>query len=165
MIKTRRSIRSFNSNEIDDEKIEKLLEAAKWAPSAGNLQARDVILVKESETKHELVDASFGQRFIEDAYMIIVVCANTAKSESGYGHRGAYLYCIQDATTSIQNILLMASALGLGSCWIGAFDEEKVREILNIPAEVRPIALIPVGYSDTEPKPPSRSLSVHNEKW
>ncbi len=167
VIKNRRSIRKFKSKPVEKEKLDKLLEAAEWAPSAGNLQARDVILVTEQKTKEELVKAKYGrgvQHFILDAPVVIVVCVNQQKALP-HGQRGTSLYCIQDATASIQNILLMAYALGLGSCWIGAFDEDSVREVLGIPKHARPIAIIPLGYPDESPRPTPRKIDLHKEHW
>ena len=150
--------------DVEEEKISEIVKAAKWAPSAGNLQARDLILVREPKTREQLAKAAFSQMFILKAPLVFIVCANMEKSSQVYGLRGE-LYSIQDATASIQNMLLALHSLGLGCCWIGAFDSGRVREILNIPAKIRPIALMPVGYPDEEPQTPSRSLDLHKEKW
>lgn len=147
----RRSIRSFLPKKIEDWKENELLKAANAAPSAGNSQARFFYLVKKTETKNDLARAAYGQYFIEEASIILVVCSDCPKSGSRYGRRGETLYAIQDATASIQNILLAAHALDLGSCWVGAFDEEEVREILSIPKNLRPIAILPVGYPNEQP--------------
>jgi len=165
IIKNRRSIRHFSSRDVERDKIDKILEAAKWAPSAGNLQARDFILVKDSKTKDKIATAALNQDFISEAPIVLVVCANKKRSGDRYGRRGESLYCIQDATASIQNMLLMAHSMGLGSCWVGAFDEEKIRGILGIPPEVRPIAIIPVGYPDETPVAPSRRIELHENRW
>ncbi|HDH40986.1 MAG TPA: nitroreductase family protein [Candidatus Altiarchaeales archaeon] len=164
-IKNRRSIRHFSSRNVESDKIDKILEAAKWAPSAGNLQARDFILIKDSKTRDKIATAALNQGFISEAPIVIVVCANRRRSGYRYGRRGESLYCIQDATASIQNMLLMAHSMGLGSCWVGAFDEEKIREILGIPPEVRPVAIIPIGYPDEIPVTPERRIEVHEDSW
>lgn len=164
-IKNRRCIRKFKSKDVEEEKINKILEAANWAPSAGNLQARDFILVRNSEIKEKIAEAALYQNFINEAPVVIVVCANEKKSSYKYGSRGSELYCIQDATISAQNIMLTAYSLGLGSCWVGAFDENRIREILNIPEYVRPVAIIPIGYPDEIPRAPPRSLDLHEDKW
>jgi len=167
-IKGRRSIRSFKQTPIPEEIINKILEAACWAPSAGNLQSWEFILIKDEETKKKLCDAALGQCFIQEAPLTIVVCANQKRSSSRYGSRGANLYSICDASAAIQNILLSAYALGLGTCWIGAFYEDEVSRILELPEGIKPIAIIPIGYPNEKPIAPRRfSLNkvVHKEKY
>ena len=167
-IKGRRSIRLFKSQDVPAESVEKLIDAARWAPSAGNIQPWDFIIVRKPEIKRELAEAALGQTFIEEAPVVIVVCANENRSSQGYGVRGKTLYCIQDTAAAIQNIHLTAYSLGLGTCWIGAFREEKARETLKIPHGIRPVAIIPVGYPAESPSPRSRrpiSQIVHYETF
>ena len=112
--------------------------------------------------------AALDQTFIEEAPVVIVVCANEIRSGRGYGNRGATLYCLQDTAAAIQNMLLTACDLGLGTCWVGAFHEEDARKILNIPRGVRPIAIIPVGHPAEKPEMRfKRALSevVHYETY
>jgi len=151
VIVSRRSIRAFKPDPVSEELVDKILEAARWAPSAGNLQAREFILVKNPEVKRRLSRAALGQDFIEEAPIDIVVCADEEQSARRYMDRGRKLYCIQDAAASIENILLIVHALGLGACWIGAFEEEAVAETLNLPRGVRPVAIIPIGYPAEHP--------------
>jgi nitroreductase len=165
VIRGRRSIRRFNSRDVEADKIDRILEAARWAPSAGNLQARAFILVRDSRIKDRIAEAALNQYFISEAPIIFVVCADRRKSEGRYGMRGVDLYCIQDASAAIQNILLMAHSLGLGSCWVGAFDEGRIRKILEIPEDVKPVAIIPVGYPDEASSAPSRRMELHEDKW
>ncbi len=155
-IKERRSIRTFKNEDISAETVEKLIEAARWAPSAGNVQPWEFIIVRKPEIKRKLAEAALNQSFIEEAPVVIVVCADEIRSSQGYGVRGKTLYCIQDTAAAIQNIHLAAYAFGLGTCWVGAFREERAREILKIPNGVRPVAIIPVGYPAEHPKPRSR---------
>lgn len=155
----------FSSRSVEGQKLDELLEAAKWAPSAGNMQARDFILVREQKTKEEIAKAALNQGFISEAPLVIIACANKRKSSKKYGSRGESLYSIQDATIAVQNILLVAHSIALGSCWVGAFDEEKVKEILEIPEGVRPIAIVPIGYPAEDPTPPTRRIDVHEEGW
>jgi nitroreductase len=154
LFKSRRSIRSFTSEDISNEDLEKILEAARWAPSAGNIQPWEFIIVRKPETKREIAKAALNQMFIEEAPVVIVVCANEARSSWTYGSRGATLYCIQDTAAAIENILLAACALGLGTCWVGAFHEDEVRRILKIPKGLRPVAIIPIGHPAEKPSPP-----------
>lgn len=167
-IKGRRSIRAFLETDVPYEMVEKLIEAARWAPSAGNIQPWEFIIVRNPETKRRLVEAALGQSFIEEAPVVIVVCADEERSARGYGIRGRTLYCIQDTAAAIQNIHLAAHALGLGTCWVGAFREEEARKILEIPDGVRPVAIIPVGYPAESPSPRSRrplKQIIHYEKF
>jgi nitroreductase len=151
-IKTRRSIRAFTDQQVADKEVEKLIEAARWAPSAGNIQPWEFIIVRDPKIKHGLCEAALNQVFIEEAAVVIVVCADPVRSSKGYGSRGTNLYCLQDTAAATQNILLTAQALGLASCWVGAFNEEEAKKVLRVPDELRPIAIIPVGYSAEKPQ-------------
>jgi nitroreductase len=165
-IKRRRSIRAFKGQDVPIETIQILIDAASWAPSAGNIQPWEFIVVRKPDTKAKLAEAALDQSFIEEAPVLIVVCADENRSSQRYGTRGKTLYCIQDTATSIQNILLAAYALGLATCWVGAFREDEARRILGIPAGVRPVAIIPVGYGDETPGSRSRrpiSQIIHGE--
>jgi len=155
-IKGRRSIRAFKSEDVPPEIVEKLIDAARWAPSAGNIQPWEFIIVRNPEIKRRLVEAALGQTFIEEAPVVIVVCADEARSSQGYGLRGKTLYCIQDTAAATQNIHLTAYSLGLGTCWVGAFREEEARAILKIPPGIRPVAIVPVGYPAESPPPRSK---------
>jgi len=151
-IKTRRSIRAFTPEEISGGEIEKILDAARWAPSAGNIQPWIFVIVRKPDIKRRISEAALNQFFIEEAPVVIVVCAEQERSRMGYGSRGATLYCIQDTAAATQNILLAAHALGLGACWVGAFDEEEVRHILRIPRGIRPVAIVPIGHPAEKPR-------------
>jgi len=166
-IKERRSVRKFKDLTVGKEMIEELLKAAQMAPSAGNLQARDFVVVLNKTTKQKLKNAALGQSFIEQAPVVIIAVANIERSSRVYKSRGE-LYAIQDATAGIENILLAAYSMGLATCWVGAFDENAVSEILGIPKKTRPIAIIPVGYADETPAAPPRidmDKVVHREAW
>ncbi len=167
-IRSRRSIRSFEAKPIPDTLLSEILEAAQWAPSAGNCQARDFIVVRNEETKRKLSEAALGQEFIEEVGVDIVVCANMERSARRYGERGRRLYSTLDAAASVQNLLLAAQALGLGTCWVGAFSDETVTEILGLPSYLRPVGIIPVGFPGETPMPPRRmplERVVHWERF
>ncbi len=151
----RRSVRRFKDSQIPREKIERLKEALIWAPSAGNLQARKFYFVFNEELKEKLAEAALNQDFISEAPLVVVGCCDLEKI-SWYGERGKNLYTICDVAASIENLMLLATAEGLGSCWVGAFDEEKVIKILNLPKNERPIVLVPVGLPAQTPKAPPR---------
>ena len=152
LIKVRRSIRAFKSKPIEEEKLKKILMAANLAPSAGNLQAYEIYVVKDSKLKRMLSRASFDQEFIAEAPIVLVFCANPPRSAIRYGKRGEELYSIQDATIATTFAMLMASDLGLGNVWVGAFDEEEVKRILNLPRYLRPVAILPIGYPAEQPE-------------
>ena len=168
MIKERRSIRAFSDRDISDGDVELLVEAACWAPSAGNRQPWEFVVVRGWEGKRRLVEAAHGQSFIAEAPVVFVVCADPGRSASRYGRRGVELYCLQDTAAAVQNLLLTAAANGLGGCWIGAFDEDRAARAVGAPAGVRPIAIVPVGYPAESPPPrPRRRLSevIHRERF
>jgi len=164
-VANRRSVRAFKSKAIEKAKLQKILEAANSAPSAGNLQAYEIVLIKDNKQKEALTEASNNQEFIAEAPVVLVFCANPRRS-SRYSSRGADLYCIQDATIAASYAQLAATALGLSSVLVGAFDENAVSKIINA-RSVLPIAIIPIGYPNEEPeKTPRRKINdiVHNEK-
>lgn len=154
-VKERRSIRDFQKKEIPPGLIEKLVEALIWAPSAGNLQSRKFYFVQDGRTKKEIVSAALGQSFIAEAPLVIVGCTDD-KISGRYGERGVNLYSIQDVAASIMGMMLVAHENGLGSVWVGAFREEGVSKILNLPGNLRPVAIVPVGYPLRIPSPPPR---------
>ncbi|MDD3421603.1 MAG: nitroreductase family protein [Methanocellales archaeon] len=165
-IENRRSIRKFKEKQVSKSDINILLHSAQMAPSAGNLQAREFIVVSSEGGREKLARAALKQEFLREAPITIVVCANLKRSEMRYRSRSA-LYAIQDATASVMNILLAAYSLGLGTCWVGAFDEREVSSLLSLPEHVRPIALVLVGYPDEAPMAPPRldEKIEHWEKW
>ncbi|WP_455142969.1 nitroreductase family protein [Candidatus Hodarchaeum mangrovi] len=168
LIKNRRSIRHFKNDEIPKEDVEKLLEAAQWAPSAGNRQPVEIIIVQSQKQKEKLVANALDQKFIQEAPLVLIVCADLKRSSARYGERGSTLYAIQDAAAATQNILLTATAMGYGSVWVGAFRESDVIETLELPSNVRPLAIIPIGKSDKTPSGPGRrpiEEFVHQEKY
>jgi nitroreductase len=167
-IKSRRSVRAFKRDAIKNDDLKKILEAARWAPSAGNRQPLEIVVVKDEAIKQRLAQATRGQDFIIDAPVVLVICANMARTSSRYDERGANLYCIQDTAAAAQNIHLAAYALGYATCWIGAFDEGKAAEVVDAPNGVRPVAIIPIGKPAEKPRAPQRiplSEIVHEEKF
>ncbi|MDI3281532.1 MAG: nitroreductase family protein, partial [Bacillota bacterium] len=140
-IRERRSIRRFKPSPIPDATLGRLVEAAALAPSAGNLQPWHFCVVKDEAVRRSLARAAGGQSFIAAAPVALVVCADPLRSASRYGRRGAELYCLQDTAAAVQNLLLAATAFGLGSCWVGAFDEELVARALGLPEHLRPVAI------------------------
>jgi nitroreductase len=167
-IKNRRCIRAFTKRELPPGTIEKLLDAARWAPSAGNVQPWEFVVAASADMKQALSLAAYGQKDIEESSVVIVVCANEKRAEESYGARGKTLYCLQDTAAAIQNILLTAYSLDLGSCWVGAFKEDQVQELIRAPKDIRPVALIPIGYPEEKPVARGRrplSEIMHKETY
>ena len=147
--KRRRSIRIFESKEIERDKLNQILEAANLAPSAGNLQSYEIILIRDWRKKKKIAEASYNQNFIAQAPIVLIFCANFLRSIR-YGERGK-LYAIQDATIACAHAHLATTAVGLGSCWVGAFNEHEIKEIINAPEHIKPIAILPIGYGAQKP--------------
>ena len=154
-IKERRSIRSFQKKDIPKKIVDKLIDALIWAPSAGNLQSRKFLFVKDVKLKEDIATAALNQDFIAEAPLVVVGCTDSRIS-SKYGDRGEHLYSIQDVEASIMGMMLVAHENGLGTVWVGAFREEEVFDLLNLPKNLRPVAIVPVGYPLRIPSPTSR---------
>ena len=138
--------------------LELLMEAMRWAPSGGNMQPWFFYVVTNEKAKSGLAKAAYGQSFLANAPVVFVVCADPEETARRYGERGRRLYSLQDTAASVENLLLAAVALGYGSCWVGAFDEEEVRAVLEIPEHLSPVAIVPVGpghlsHQKTDRKP------------
>jgi len=165
-VKARHSIRAFKDKAVEEEKLKKILETANSAPSAHDLQAYEIVVVRDKKRKAALTEAASGQSFITQAPVVLVVLANPKRCMGGDA-RGQF-YCILDAAIAASYIQLAAADLDLGTVWVGSFDDEAVREIVAAPEEMRPVAIIPVGYAAEKPRPtPRRKLSdlVHEEKF
>lgn len=146
VIDQRRSVRAFDPvAEVPPETVERLLEAAVRAPSAGNRQPWHFYVVRDATLRQGLAAAAYGQDFVAQAPVAIVVCADAEQSAGRYGDRGRELYCLQDTAAATEHILLAAVALGLGGCWVGAFDERQAAHVLNLPVRHRPVAILPIG--------------------
>lgn len=153
---------------MSDEDLHRILAAGIRAPSAGNIQPWEFIVTRNRTVKTALAEAALGQTFIGGASLVITVCAKEGDSGARYGDRGRELYCIQDTAAAVENMLLAATALGYGTCWIGAFEEGAVRKVLRIPDGVRPVAMIPIGRARDQPSPrPRKPLDevVHLEVY
>ncbi|ABD39857.1 nitroreductase [Methanospirillum hungatei JF-1] len=157
----RTSVRQYLPEPVADTIIEEILLSTRSAPSAGNLESWDVIVVTDEGTRELLCDAAFQQEHVSAAPVIFVVCANYVRSMSRYSERGI-LYAMQDATIAGTYLMMAIHASGLGSCWTGAFDDEMVREILDIPGHIRPVTLLTAGYTrEIVPSPPRMETGEH----
>lgn len=151
LLGTRRSVRSFADKPVPDYYLERILEACDMAPSSGGLQTFEIYRVKSPETKGQLASAARDQGFVAEAPLLLVFCANSTRSSARFGRRSE-LFSIQDATIATAYSQLAAVAMGLSCVWVGAFDEGKVSAILGLPAGLRPVAMLPVGYGNEKPE-------------
>ena len=164
VIEKRRSVRAYTKQPVEREKIERLLEAARLAPSASNRQEWRFVVVTDPDRRARLAQAANNQQFVAQAPVVIAACAE---------HDGHVMRCGQlchpiDVAIALDHITLQAVAEGLGTCWIGAFNEPPVKEVLGIPAEISVVELLTVGYPADKPRPRSRlplKKIVHWETW
>lgn len=167
VIKSRRSIRKYKKEDIPNEKILQILDVARHAPSASNIQPWEFIIVRDKATKEKLSRVNVYGKFIADAPVAIVIIGDASKSP---GH------WVEDCSLAVENLLLAAKALGIGGCWVAVFSldsrglerEKAVKEILSIPEKYRVLCIVPLGYPDEEPHPRNlRNLNeiIHYEKF
>jgi nitroreductase len=156
-IKLRRSIRAYQERKIEEEELNKVLEAARLAPSASNRQEWKFIVVKDKDLKEKLAIAADEQTFIGEAPIVIVACATESESIMLCGQPR---YTV-DVSIAMSFIILQARELGLGTCWIGAFNESSVKEILGIPEYIRVVTITPLGYPDEDPPASFRKKMEH----
>lgn len=150
IIKARRSVRRYKADPIPEDVFLRVMEAARLAPSGKNLQPWKFIIVKDQASKDKLAEASRGQFFIARAPMVIVACGYP---EQSYQHQGNYMTSWTiDVACALDHLMLQAQEEGLGTCWIGAFEEKAVKPVLGIPVEVKVLALTPLGYPDEIPR-------------
>jgi len=145
-IRTRRSIRSYAEQSIPDQTLREVLEAFRLAPSANNEQPWKLLVVRDRESKEWLARACHGQSFIAQADAVCVACGLPNSSKIGGYITSVYV----DVAIALDHLTLAAQARGLGTCWIGAFDEPAIKKLLGIPKEVRVIAVTPLGVPATQ---------------
>ena len=163
-IQNRYSVRAYQDQAVEEDKLGRVLEAARLAPSAGNRQEWRFVVVREAETRQRLMDAANGQVFVGQAPVVIAACA---EGEQHVMTCGQLSYPI-DVAIALEHIALAATAEGLGTCWIGAFKEDQVKKILGLPEGVRVVQLMPLGYPANE-APAKRRLGIEEivkwDKW
>ncbi|MFN3285808.1 MAG: nitroreductase family protein [bacterium] len=164
-VQRRRSVRSYQPRAVEPDKLRRILTCALAAPSAGNLQAYAVVVVADPDTRRQLARAALDQEFVAQAPVVLVFFQDPARSALRYGRRGAELYSLQDATIACAYAQLAATALGLASCWVGAFDEQAVRRLVKAPRDLRPVALLTVGYPAETPGPTGRRSLHEVVRW
>lgn len=146
-IRQRHSIRAFQPRLVDEADLQRILQAANDAPSAGNMQAYEIVVVRDANRKRQLAAAALDQQFIADAPVVLVFVTNPARNRERYGERGTTLYTMQDATVACAYAQLAATAIGLATCWVGAFEDDMVAKVINAPALAMPVVILPVGYA------------------
>ncbi len=165
-IRTRRSHRAYLSDEVSEEDLQTVLEVAQLAPTACNNQPFKVIVVKDKALREKLVPACRGQKFIAEAPVVLIGCG---LEDQAYPKQAGWMNTFAlDTTIVFDHITLAATALGLGTCWIGAFEEEAVRQVLGIPPTVRVVCVMPLGKpADAPSARPRKPLSelVANDRW
>jgi nitroreductase len=168
LVDVRCSVRAYRDEPVEEETIRAVLEAANAAPSAGNLQAFEIVMVTEPDVRAALARAALDQDFIAKAPVVLVFLASPRRSSVRYHRRGEDLYCIQDATIACAFAHLRAADLGLGSAWVGAFHDDKVVSIIGAPGDLRPVAILSMGHpGESPPRTSRRSLDdvVHKETF
>jgi len=151
-IQKRRSVRKYQARKIENDKLDRILEAGRLAPSAKNLQEWRFVVVRDESRRKRLAEAAKGQTFVGEAPVVIAACATVTDYVMTCGQ---LTYPI-DLAIAVEHMVLAAAAEGLGTCWIGAFYEEEVKKVLNVPPQVRVVALLPLGYPDESPAPRPR---------
>jgi nitroreductase len=156
VLRMRRSVRAFEDRPLEEEKLQRILAAANSAPSAGNLQAYEIVIVRDEALKRALVPAVYNQGFVAEASVVLIFCAHQQRSEAKYGPVGGEFFALQDATIACAYAELAVAALGLGTVWIGALDVPQITRLTGIPSVWKPIALLPIGYRGQSPLPTPR---------
>ncbi|MDD2898571.1 MAG: nitroreductase family protein [Desulfuromonadaceae bacterium] len=156
VFRDRRSIRKYKDSPVEQEKIEQILDAARLAPSWKNLQCWRFLVLTEPVKKEALLsvftDDNPGKKAIAQAPVAVVICGNPAESDMSHDID----YYVADVAIAFEHLCLAAHALGLGTCWMGLFDEATLKHKLDIPDNLRVVGITPLGYPDQEPKPRPR---------
>lgn len=151
-IKIRRSVRSYKAEAVPEGKLKKVLEAARLAPSAHNEQEWKFVVVRDAKKRKELAEAALNQNFIAEAPIVIVA---VALNPDHIMSSGVPAFAV-DLGIAVENMTLEATEEGLGTCWIGAFSQEKVKKVLEIPERYKVVVLLPLGFPADTPEPKSR---------
>jgi nitroreductase len=146
VIRKRHSVRSFDNTPVNKDKVDEIIKSGLMAPSAGNIKDYRIVVVSDEKTKKALSDAAFGQKHLIEAPIVLVIYSDLDEIFMKYNQRGIDIFSIEDTAAMSENILLSATNLGLGSCWVGGFEEEKVKEALDLSGHKKPYVIIPIGY-------------------
>lgn len=152
VIRKRRSIRAYENRDVEEDKLKRILEAARIAPSAGNIQPWCFVVIRKDEVKQKL-KAAYARPWFWTAPVVICACGITSQA---WKRSDGKTYLDVDVAIAMDHLILAATAEELGTCWIGAFDPTEVKRILHLPARTEPIALTPLGYPAESPEPKPR---------
>lgn len=164
LVKQRHSVRAYKKTPVEDDKLQQVLEAARMAPTACNMQPFQLIVIHTTGRETELRRIYSAPWFVR-APILICACGITSQS---WVRRDGVNYCDVDVTIAMDHLILAATDLGLGTCWVAAFDPAAAREVLRLPDDVKPVAFTPLGYPDDQPGDKSRKPMeelVRYEHW
>ena len=164
LIQRRYSVRSYKTDPVEETKIEKILDAARLAPTAANRQAFQLVVLRNPGREDELKQI-YNRDWFAQAPLVIAACGLPGKNWVRVDGKN---YNDVDVAIVMDHIILCAASLGLGTCWIGAFDPKAARRILGLPADVEPVAFTPLGYAAGDPSPKKRQAIgdlVRQERW
>lgn len=161
VILTRRSIHKFKEDAVEWGKIVEILHAGRLAPNAGNVQNWKFVVVQDATQRRKISDCCEGQEWLSLAPVHIVILAEPEKEERMYGERGKYFYTTQNCAAAAMSMILSAHALGLGTCWISGFDDDKLRSVLVLPENTFPHIIIALGYPAEIPQMPPKARIEH----
>lgn len=147
VLESRHSIRAYLPMAVEDAKLDAILAAANGAPSAVNAQSYEIYITKTRDSIDRIAAATWNQGFLAQAPVVLVFCSHPARGEARLGAEGARLFALQDATIACTFAMLAATAQGLASVWIGAFDPAAVGRAIGAPEGVTPVAILPIGYA------------------
>ena len=158
VVKKRRSIHYFTNDIVTNEDIDHILEAARWAPSAGNAQPWKFVVIRDPRNINKVWETTTGlnnitpQNFIRKAQLLVVVCTDITAYRGKQSNIFSDLYCIQDSANATMNLLLAVCDRGLGACWVGMFKENDLRNVIGAPKHIRPVAIVPIGHTKSKEK-------------
>jgi nitroreductase len=168
VVKRRRMCREYSEREVPQEKVDRILDVASRYPSAGHTEPQEFIVVRDQRVKEDLARAALDQGFVAQAPLVIVVISDTRRSARRYGERGFQFYSIIDGAFVAMLILLAVVDEGLGACFVAAFYDQEVQDVLGLPPHIRPIGIIPIGYCAEAPRKfrrRPRAQLVHRDRY
>ena len=168
VVKRRRMCREYLDRDVPREKVDRVLDLASRYPSAGHTEPQEFIVVRDRRVKEDLARAALDQAFVAQAPLVIVVVSDVRRSARRYGERGVHFFSIIDGAFVAMLILLAVVDEGLGACFVGSFYDREVQEVLGLPAHIRPIGVIPIGYCAEGPRKlrrRSRAQIFHRDRY
>ncbi|MHC4592646.1 MAG: nitroreductase family protein [Planctomycetota bacterium] len=152
VVEQRRSVRAYRNDPVEEEKLERILNAVRLAPTAANRQPMQFYVIRDAALRARMLEA-YSQKWFAEAPVIVCACARPGEAWQRVDGKN---YADVDVTIAMDHLILAATAEGLGTCWIGAFKPDRLREVLDLPPELEPVALTPLGYPAAQPAPTPR---------